>query len=288
MKKFALLSLSLTACVPGVGTAKFTTWGEEYIEQEIPADPTGEAGFVDGWRVHYDKFLVTFHGVEVASEDGTIGARMSGSKLVDNARPGKKDLVTFEDLEARAWDAVSYEIKPATATTELIGGATEADRKLMVDGGYSVYFEGSATRTTTSGATLTKTFHLGFPLATKYHGCQQAEESGHAILGIVVTNGGTDVSELTTHGDHPYYDRLKASPDPAVKTSLRFAEKAAADTDGDGEITQAELDAAPIDVRQYDPSGFDAPNLGSFMTALIRTVGHFRGEGECSISRGTN
>ena len=127
MKKFALLSLSLTACVPGVGTAKFTTWGEEYIEQEIPADPTGEAGFVDGWRVHYDKFLVTFHGVEVASEDGTIGARMSGSKLVDNARPGKKDLVTFEDLEARAWDAVSYEIKPATATTELIGGATEAD-----------------------------------------------------------------------------------------------------------------------------------------------------------------
>lgn len=101
----------------------------------------------------------------------------------------------------------------------------------------------------------------------------------------MVTNGGTDISELTTHGDHPYYDRLKASPDPAVKTSLRFEEKAAADMDGDGEITQAELDATPIDVRSYDPSGFDAPNLGSFMTALIRTVGHFRGEGECSISR---
>jgi hypothetical protein len=69
-----------------------------------------------------------------------------------------------------------------------------------------------------------------------------------------------------------------------VKTSLRFEEKAAADQDGDGEITLAELDAQPIDVRRYDPSGLDAPSLGAFMTSLSRTVGHFRGEGECQVS----
>ena len=97
--------------------------------------------------------------------------------------------------------------------------------------------------------------------------------------------GGTDVSELTTHGDHLYYDRLKASPDSSIQTSLRFDEKAAADANGDGEITLAELDAAPIDVTTYDPSGFDAPTLGAFMKALARTVGHFRGEGECTVSR---
>ncbi len=280
----AILCLTCaTACGGGAGTAKFTTWGEEYIEEMIPADPEGEAGFVDGWTLHYDRFLVTMHQIQVAASDGTVGATMEGSKLIDNTTPGRKDLVSFTDLEAREWDAVSYQIKPATPTSELVG-ATEADRTLMVDNGWSIYVEGSATKTSTAGP-VTKTFHLGYPTATQYSSCQQPEDSGHAILGIVVTDGGTDVSELTTHGDHFYYDRLKASPDPAVKTVLRFDEKAAADTDADGEITQEELDAERIDVMKYDPSGFDAPTLGAFMTALARTIGHFRGEGECTISK---
>ena len=88
---------------------------------------------------------------------------------------------------------------------------------------------------------------------------------------------------MTIHGDHPYYDRLRASPDPAIATVLRFDEKAAADTNDDGEVTLEELNAAPIDVLKYDPSGFDVTTLGGFMTALARTIGHFRGEGECVV-----
>jgi hypothetical protein len=149
----------------------------------------------------------------------------------------------------------------------------------MLAGGYSIYVAGAATK----GA-VTKTIHWGFTTATQYHDCLQAAESGQPIKGIVVTNGGDDKSELTTHGDHFFYDRLQASEDPALPTSLRFDEKAAADKNGDNEITLDELDAAAIDVTKYDPSGFDTPTLGSFMTALARTVGHFRGEGECSIS----
>jgi len=81
-----------------------------------------------------------------------------------------------------------------------------------------------------------------------------------------------------------FYDRLMSSPNPEVKTSLRFEEKAAADTDNDGDVTLDELFPTRIDVRLYDPSGLDAPSYGAFMTSLARTVGHFRGEGECSIS----
>lgn len=262
----------------GTGTASFTTWGEEYIEEEIPADPTGQDGFIDGWTVHYDKFLVAFHGITVADASGEVAATMSGSKLVDNTKPGRKPLVAFPDIEAKHWDAVSYQIKPALADSELVS-ATVADRDLMVQNGYSIYVSGSATK-----AGVVKTFHWGFKTATQYRGCQQAEESGQPTLGIVVTNGRDDTSELTTHGDHFFYDRLMASSDPAVKTSLRFNEKAAADTNDDGEITTAELDAQPIDVRLYDPSGLDAPSLGAFMSSLARTVGHFRGEGECTVS----
>ena len=68
------------------GSAKFTTWGEEYIEDEIPADPKGEDGFVDGWKLHYDKFLVAIHGISVATSKGEVGATMTGARLIDNAR----------------------------------------------------------------------------------------------------------------------------------------------------------------------------------------------------------
>ena len=285
MKTLTFISIAFIAACgdDGSGTAKFTTWGEEYIERGIPADPAGEAGFVDGWTLHYDKFLVAFHGIVVGNDKGEIAGTMTGSRLVDNAKPGKKDLVGFDNVGAAAWNRVSYQIKPAAAGAELVG-ATAADLDMMIAKGHSLYVEGSATKTDATGAAVKKTFHWGFATATQYKECQQAAESGNPIQGIVVTSGGTDISELTTHGDHLYYDRLKASLNPAVETVLRFDEKAAADRDNDGEITLAELNATPIDVRKYDPSGFDAPTLGAFMTSLARTVGHFRGEGECTIS----
>lgn len=280
---FAAAYLTLTACGDdGVGTAKFTTWGEEYIEQMIPSDPTGEGGFVDGWTLHYDKFLVVFHGITVGDSGGSIAETMPGSKFVDNTRPGRKDLVSFADLDAKHWDRVSYQIKPALPDSEVVTGDV-VDRDMMVQNGYSVYVAGSAQKVGADGGTVTKTFHWGFKTATQYTNCQQAAESGQPLEGVVITNGGTDVSELTTHGDHLYYDRLMTSADPAVKTSLRFDEKAAADKNADGEVTLDELFATPIDVRKYDPSGLDAPSLGAFMTNLARTIGHFRGEGECVV-----
>lgn len=264
----------------GTGTEKFTTWGEEYIEDEIPPDPEGQSGFLNDWTLHYDKFLVNFHGITVADADDHVGAKSKDSYFVDNTKPGRKELVTFKGMEAKAWEQVSYEIKPALADAVVVSG-DEKDLEMMVSEGYSIYVEGSATKGST-----TKTFHWGFATGTAYKDCHH-EEEGKDTLGIVVTNGSTDTSELTTHGDHFFYDRLQASPDAAIPTSLRFDEKAAADDkpngDGDGEITLDELSKLPIDVKKYNPSPFTAPTMGAFVTALARTVGHFRGEGECTI-----
>jgi hypothetical protein len=274
-----ICTVTLSACSDeGKGTAKFTTWGEGFIEEGIPANPD-EGGFSDGWTVKYDKFLVAFHEITVGDETGTPVARMTGSKLVDNVKAGSKDLISFPDLPARAYRQVGYQIKPALADSELVAGAAEADRAMMVAAGFSIYVSGTATK-----GDVAKTFHWGFKTATQYRSCLQPAESGQPIEGIVVTNGGEDTSELTTHGDHFFYDRLKASEDPAIVTSLRFEEKAAADANQDSEITLEELNAAPIDIQKYDPSGFEAPTLGAFMNNLARTVGHFRGEGECNVS----
>jgi hypothetical protein len=283
IRSFILLTpVFLIACdSDGRGTARFTTWGEELIEEGIgPLDPAApdEPGFVDGWTIKYDRFLVNVTGIGVGRAGATPVATWNESKLVDHVKPGPKDLVTFPDLPAQRFEQVTYEIRPPVASTALVG-VTEADRAAMMAGNFAVFVEGAATK-----GTMRKTFRWGFPIATRYENCEAAAESGRpAPQGIVIGDGATDVSELTIHGDHLFYDRLRTSDDPAVKTSLRFDALAAADKDGDGEVTMAELTATPIDVRLYDPSGFEAPNLGAFVTALARTVGHFRGEGECSV-----
>ena len=276
--------ICLTACGGGgEGTASFTTWGEEYIEEQIPVDTLGQTGFVDGWTLKYQKFLVTFRNIQVADRNGKVGGVAAGSFLVDNVRPGRKPLVAFPKLEAKEWSAVGYQISPAAADTLLVA-ADQTDKDMMVANGYSVFVQGSAFKTDAAGVRVEKTFKWGFKTATQYRACKQAPESGRELEGIVVTNGGNDVSELTTHGDHFFYDRLRASDNPAMVTSLRFDEKANADVNLDGEITMAEMVATPLDVRSYDPSGFEVATLGDFVTALVRTVGHFRGEGECLVA----
>jgi hypothetical protein len=281
-----VLSLAASACSSsdptgsgGEGTLSFTTWGEEYIEQEIPVDPGDNSGFIDGWTVSYEKFLVNFQNIKVADAAGKVAATMDGSLLVDNKVEGVKSLIDFPDVAAKSWNRVSYEIAPVSASTELGDSATSADKQLMIDGGFSLYVAATASK-----GSEEKHFAWGFAIGTRYNECH-SEQDGKDEAGVVVTNNSTVEVQLTTHGDHLYYDRLQASPDPAVQTSLRFDAIAAADADEDGEVTLEELTATPLDVRLYDPSGLGAATLGAFVTSLARTVGHFRGEGECTVGK---
>ncbi|MFZ5896915.1 MAG: hypothetical protein ACOY0T_38010 [Myxococcota bacterium] len=281
----AMAALNVVACGSsdptgsgGEGRVAFTTWGEEYIEQGIPADAGDYSGFTDGWSVKYDKFLVNFQNIVVADSAGSISARFPGSKLFDNTAPGVKSIVDFNDVPAKAWPRVSYEIAPVTNETTLTPNVAPSDRTLMTTGAYGIYVEGTATKASTQ-----KHFAWGFALATRYSDCH-SEQNGRDEAGIVVTNNSSVEVQLTTHGDHLFYDRLQASPDPQIMTSLRFDPIAQADANDDGEVTLEELNATPLDVRTYDRSGFPASTLGGFISALSRTVGHFRGEGECSVS----
>ena len=291
MKKIAIpalaLCLSLLACgddassdpttAGGKGSATFTTWGEGFIEDQIPAG--GDGGLVDGWSVKYSRFLVVIGNISVADASGKEAARMGGTKLVDHVKKGVKTLTTFPDLPAQAYERVGYEIVPATAATELVE-ATAADLDLMVKGGYSVYVEGTGTKDGVS-----KTFKWGFSKKTRYLECK-AEQGGKETEGIVVTSGGDDTSELTIHGDHFFYDRLQADATGQIPTNLRFELLARADDQGnkDGEISLEELGQTPLDLQLgYDPSGFAVASMRDFLAELSRTAGHFRGEGECTV-----
>ena len=279
-----LLGATLVGCSDGdptgsggEGTVSFTTWGEEYIEDEIPPDPEGQRGFIDGWRVKYDFFLVNFANIIVADQKGVVAATMPGGKVFDNHVPGVKSILDFSDLPAKAYSQVSYEIVPPTEDGEVGPDVDAARRQEMVDNGYSVYVQATATRDEE-----TRTFTWGFPISTRYTDCH-SEQNGRDEMGVVVTNNATLEAQLTTHGDHLFYDRLQASPDPSIATSLRFDAIAAAAGD-DHDVTLEELDGVSLAtlVGTYDRSGFPARTLGEFVTSLARTVGHFRGEGECT------
>lgn len=273
---------ALIACsddtADGHGTVTFTTWGEDYIEKEIPPkDEKGEVIIEDGWTIKYSKFLIVLSDVTVAEEGKAPVATQATPKIFDMHSAGVKPVISFPNLPAKAYTHVSYAIVPAAATAELGGGATDADKQLMVQNGYSVYVEATATKDAT-----TKSFSWGFKTNTLYDRCK-GEISGKETDGVVVTNGGTDAVELTIHGDHLFYDDLQ-SPEAKV----RFDNLAAADADNDGKITLEELaavqlaDKTKITAGPYGTGSASGINdLRAFVEALSRTVGHYRGEGEC-------
>lgn len=274
----ALFLLSASGCSSsdggatpvGKGKVTFTTWGEEYIESEIPKDV-----FVDGWSIKYSRFLITLRDVKVAGADGVVVAQMAKPKVFDMVKAGQKAVVSFPDLPAQAYTKVSYQIGPVDAAADLGDGVTAADRDDLVKNGASLHVIGEATDGTTK-----KTFDWYFTVATLYENCK-ADRDGKDTDGVVVTNGGDDVNQITIHGDHLFYDDL-ASPSAKV----RFGNIAAADKDGDGKITLAELSAVklasiPKEKGTYGTGAASVDDLGAFVSALSRTVGHFRGEGEC-------
>lgn len=255
----------------GDGSLAFTAWGEDYIERGIPVDSPEETGFVDGWTVTYTRFVVVLGEVTLAKKTGEAGPAQDAPRVVDLVKKGPVALFTFADVPAGKWERVSYAIAPATSQVVAAGAIDAGDVERMRAGGLSVYVEGVG-----AAGGVTKHFAWGFTTYTRYEDCTNPDFGE----GVTVPTGGQEVVQLTQHGDHFWYDDLQ-SPE----ASLRFQAIADADADGDGDVTLAELDAVPLTflpLGQYGTgSARHVKTLKDFVTALGRTVGHFRGEGDC-------
>jgi predicted small lipoprotein YifL len=258
------LSLALTGC-GGTGTLVLTTWGEEYIEQEIP--PTE---FEDGFTVQFSKFLVVLKDFTLATKTGRKGPTQSTPLVVDVHLPGPLVLQTFEGLEALKYDQVSYGIGPASNAVGA-GNVAAADVQAMTAGGHSLWVEGTVAK-----GGVSKRFAWKFDIDTRYTECTSPDFGEGATVPV----GGEAKVELTIHGDHLWYDDLQ-SPDAKLRGTAIFG----ADADQDGTITQQELTAVSLTtlpLGQYGTGGASSvKSLNDFVRALGRTVGHFRGEGEC-------
>lgn len=265
-------TFTLVACSPGSGDVNVNTYGEDYIEVEIPAAATpDEEGLVDGFTLTYSKFLIALSSIHLHSADGAEGGEMSEQKIFDVQKKGPTPVHQFSGLEAVHYDEVSIEVGPAKGATA--GNAAPTDVALMNDRGYSVYATGNIATGTTSVE-----FAWGFTTNTRYQECEDAE----GAAGVVVPNGGAAQIQFTVHGDHFFYDDLQ-SPDTKLRATAIFG----ADANRDGEVTLAELgavDLTTLPTGQYGTGGDGSvENLQQFVTDLSRTLVHFQGEGECKV-----
>lgn len=272
-KRLLILVPFLAACT-GSGSVAFTTYGEDFIEKEIPAKPDDPDGVEDGWTITFSKFLVSIGEITVADHEGEAVARQTTAKLFDLKKPGPVPVERFENLPAEEFTRVSFAISPVRTATEAATASAE-DLVLMRNGKYSVYVEGEAVK----GAEK-KTFKWGFPVDTVYEEC--TSDFGK---GVTVPDGGELTAQLTMHGDHLFFDDLQS--EDAV---MRFDAIAAADVGEaggapDGEVTLEELakiDLTELPANQYGTGGAGhVRTLKDFITAQVRSIGHFRGEGEC-------
>ncbi|MFH1463377.1 MAG: hypothetical protein ABIO70_03225 [Pseudomonadota bacterium] len=258
MHRFTILTASLLAVgCAGEGTWVLETWGEDYIEQAIPADV-----FADGCDLVYDTFLVVDSELALMDGDGEPAGTIDGALVFDMTQVGPHEIGSAV-VPATHYDEAHWRIAPMAALAA--GNATTAQVTRMEELGAAVYAEGALT----CGGT-TVGFAWAFDTDTTYH-CEPED--------LTIPAGGEDSTQLTVHGDHLFYDGLE-NEDAAVRGQAIVD----ADADGDGFVTQAELQAVSVANLGYDVgSHAEVEDLWAHLSFLSRTLGHVDGEGHCQV-----
>lgn len=249
------LATTLAGCDDvGDSTLRVSAWGEDFIEEGIPAEE-----FVDDWSVTFDAFVVSLGAVDAD------GVRLPGPHVIDLALASGglgHEMGTLQ-VPAEGEPEVSWSLVPATTDAVSDVGADVLDA--MASQGATLWVRGQAVR-----GDVVKTFDWSLAVPVTYLAC----ETGTPLAEDEVTD-----TVLTVHADHLFYDDLD-SEEPNVAFDLI----AAADRDDDGAITMEELSAQSLDGQvRYQVGGRDIDDLGAFVLAQARTVGHINGEGHCEI-----
>src|SRR5262245_58176700 len=170
--------LALAGCA-GEGTWTVETWGEEYIEREIPADV-----FEDGCSVDYAEFVVSIASLELVDGDGAVVGDLGGAKVYDLTVPGPSAMGEAT-VPADHYSSVRLVIEPADADP---GTASAAQVAALADAGASVLVDG--TLTCPGGSA-----HLRwtFDERTTY-ACEPPD--------LTIPAEGEDGTQITIHGDH--------------------------------------------------------------------------------------
>lgn len=165
----------LTACASGDWVV--TSWGEEYIEEGIPA-----ADFADGCAATFTTFTVAVAEATLLDGDGADAHEPLVPGQVELTAPGPHPLGRVAAPRG-TYDTARFVIAPDASGVAVHTAGT------LACGAQSVGFD---------WAFATDTTYL----------CEPA--------GLTLPAGGEATTELTVHGDHLFYDGLE-DPEAAVR-----------------------------------------------------------------------
>lgn len=205
------------------------------------------AEFADGCETTFDRFEVALHDLALKDGDGADVAAIDGVFVVDVHQPGPHILGTAP-VPRGSYFRVDARIAPDAG----LGGNSVSAAGTVTCGGASVGFD------------------WAFDTDTLYK-CEPD--------GLTLPAGGSAETQITVHGDHLFYDHLTSED-----ASVRGQAIADADTDADGNVTRAELEAVSVADLGYGVGSFvDVTNLWQFVSELTRSLGHVDGEGHCEV-----
>lgn len=259
-------SLALALLAPALGCSDIGDHAIDIVGDAAVREGISTDGFVDGWAVTFDRFVVVVHDPALIEdlEGKPAWVRELGVTVWDVAQdPSEGEAFELASRKIRAsdYDAFDFYIAPPGGgyPTEA-GNVEDADVDVMVDNGWSIHVVGTAT-----DGTQTVGFDFGFDTNTLYRCSAELE----------IPADGEARSTIEILGDALFHNELE-DPDP----SHAFAAIAGADANGDGTVTLDELGGVPL--TGYDAKGKDVADLQGFVTELSRAIGGVVG-GTCEV-----
>lgn len=285
-----LLSTSLAiGCLPADSRP---TPGSVFVSAQ-PSEAT-RSGFTtaDGWQVRFETFLTALGDVDLDNPDE------------DGAEPGPCNQYSETHYE-RLFDfaiadggkvglvyglgecSLEYRMRGPTEDSVLGAGADSADAALMRARGSDAYAEDERVALFVRGVGLRdgveKRFEWSFRRGFEVAKC--SSESGDSPVSVVGLTGGVAIElRILVRGDELF--RVAPNDDAPIE----FDRYAAADVDGDGNISFDELDAVPADLSdEWPQEGLpeDEPDLEPFSLGtvvyelLLPRVTRLLGSGVC-------
>jgi hypothetical protein len=277
----------------GRGDLSVLLQAEETITEGLEPGE-GDENVVDGWSVHFEKYIVGVGDVRIGSDADHISAESAQRSVVDltEVAPGGSRFTELTDVRSEQYDFFGYSLLPASVA-ERDSSVSEEDFDELVEAGASHLIEGTLEKSDGQSCppgeacrdAASLTFRFLVPLEVTLGPC----EIDATQRGVAVTENGTSSVGITLHGDHMFFNAFPTGAEGIVERRAQWL--ADADVNGDDHIDSAELDGiGGPDLSDLLPSsvydlGVGAPfpleSAADFLRAQLATQGHYQGEGEC-------
>jgi len=279
----------MAGCSEDVGSLQI------FVEPEDSIGGIGSEYFEDGWAVSYDEFLVSVGNARAARTDTNETLKDASAFVLDLKRAPTSGYLIAEmnDVSAGAWHRFGFDLPNAKSGMKTLAPTTAADVDMLVQNGYSLYFEGAIEKADGKScppgdpdpakcvAAPKVTFRWGLAAGTSFDDCATVD----GIAGFAIPAGGATQIKPTIHGDHWFFNDMTAGAEIVERRAQYIAD---CDLNHDGETTLEELKqvsaAEVFPSPMYDLSGsFSGPieTAYDYVLAQARTLGDFQGDGEC-------